>query len=66
MTASLVRWTAGEPLDAIRQVMDISAPKLTVAEPVQDAETVSILKDLGVDLAQGYHFGAPVAREPAP
>jgi EAL domain-containing protein (putative c-di-GMP-specific phosphodiesterase class I) len=30
-----------------------------IAEHVQDAATVQILRRLGVDHAQGYHFGHP-------
>jgi EAL domain-containing protein (putative c-di-GMP-specific phosphodiesterase class I) len=26
---------------------------------VEDAATAEVLRDLGVDLAQGYHFGRP-------
>ena len=32
----------------------------TVAEHVEDAETAHILADMGVDYAQGWHFGKPV------
>jgi diguanylate cyclase (GGDEF)-like protein/PAS domain S-box-containing protein len=32
----------------------------TVAEGVEDALTAAILRDLGVDLMQGYHFGRPM------
>jgi len=31
----------------------------TVAEGVEDAETLALLGELGVDLAQGYHLGRP-------
>lgn len=31
----------------------------TIAEGVEDAETLSLLSELGVDLAQGYHLGRP-------
>ena len=34
--------------------------KQTIAEFVADDDTVSLLRDCGVDLAQGYHFGRPV------
>jgi EAL domain-containing protein (putative c-di-GMP-specific phosphodiesterase class I) len=36
----------------------------TIAEGVEDADTLALLGDMGVDLAQGYHIGrpAPVAR----
>ncbi|MGA2927302.1 MAG: EAL domain-containing protein, partial [Solirubrobacteraceae bacterium] len=33
--------------------------KKTVAEFVSDDETVALLRDLGVDYAQGYHLGRP-------
>ncbi len=43
--------------------------KKTIAEYIEDAETVNTLTDLGVDFGQGYHLGrpAPVSRylEPA-
>jgi diguanylate cyclase (GGDEF)-like protein/PAS domain S-box-containing protein len=32
----------------------------TVAECVEDAGTAGVLRELGVDWAQGYHYGAPV------
>lgn len=38
--------------------------KLTVAEFVEDADTLSMVKNLGVDLAQGYYFGRPSAQIP--
>jgi diguanylate cyclase (GGDEF)-like protein len=34
--------------------------KTTIAEFVEDEETVTMLRDYGVDMAQGYHLGAPV------
>ena len=36
-----------------------SLRKLTIAEGVEDAETLSILRDYGVDYAQGFHIGRP-------
>ena len=40
----------------------------TVAEGVEDAETLELLRELGVDLAQGYHIArpAPVVSAAAP
>jgi EAL domain-containing protein (putative c-di-GMP-specific phosphodiesterase class I) len=35
----------------------------TVAEWVEDAQTAQMLRDMGVDLGQGYHFGKPVVDE---
>lgn len=39
--------------------------KTTVAEFVEDAATLDMVRDLGVDLAQGYHFDRPCAEHPA-
>lgn len=39
--------------------------KTTVAEFVEDAATFAMLRDLGVDLAQGYHFDRPSAEHPS-
>lgn len=36
----------------------------TVAEMVEEPETVQLLKDLGIDYAQGYHFAMPAAELP--
>lgn len=38
--------------------------KITVAEFVEDAATLSMVKNLGVDLAQGYYLGRPEANFP--
>ena len=35
----------------------------TIAEGVENAETVEVLREYGVDYAQGYHFGRPAAIE---
>jgi diguanylate cyclase (GGDEF)-like protein len=37
--------------------------KRTIAEFVEDAETATLLRELGVDMAQGYHLGAPIGLE---
>jgi diguanylate cyclase (GGDEF)-like protein len=37
--------------------------KTTIAEFVEDEETVTMLRAYGVDMAQGYHLGAPVGLE---
>jgi EAL domain-containing protein (putative c-di-GMP-specific phosphodiesterase class I) len=31
----------------------------TIAEGVEDAETLAVLEDYGVDFAQGFHLGRP-------
>ena len=36
--------------------------KIVVAEHVEDAATLDILRDLGIDLVQGFHLGRPSAR----
>jgi PAS domain S-box-containing protein len=37
---------------------------ITVAEGVEDRETLEFLRDLGVDRAQGYYLGRPAPPEP--
>jgi EAL domain-containing protein (putative c-di-GMP-specific phosphodiesterase class I) len=37
----------------------------TVAEGVEDAETLALVRELGVDVAQGYLLGRPAPLEPA-
>jgi diguanylate cyclase (GGDEF)-like protein len=37
--------------------------KTTIAEYVEDEATMEMLRDYGVDMAQGYHLGRPVALE---
>ncbi len=45
----------------VQAVADIAhgLGKRTIAEFVGDDDTVSVLRDCGVDLAQGYHLGRP-------
>lgn len=50
----------------VRALRDV-ARKLqiqTVAEMVEDSETVGFLKRIGIDFAQGYHFAMPAAELP--
>jgi diguanylate cyclase (GGDEF)-like protein/PAS domain S-box-containing protein len=53
----------GSPVDqlVVKAIVGIARGmgKRTVAEFVADEETVSLLRDIGVDCAQGYHFGMP-------
>ena len=35
--------------------------KTTIAEYVQDDATADLLREYGVDMAQGFHLGRPVA-----
>jgi EAL domain-containing protein (putative c-di-GMP-specific phosphodiesterase class I) len=39
--------------------------KITVAEYVEDAATLEMIRGLGVTLAQGYYLDRPVADHPA-
>jgi diguanylate cyclase (GGDEF)-like protein len=39
--------------------------KTTIAEYVQDDETIAMLREYGVDMAQGYHLGRPVGLDEA-
>jgi EAL domain-containing protein (putative c-di-GMP-specific phosphodiesterase class I) len=45
----------------VRAIVDLSGQlgKATIAEFVGDSETVELLRDYGVDFAQGYHVGRP-------
>ena len=36
----------------------------TIAEGVEDGETLALLQDFGVDYAQGFHLGRPVPLQP--
>ena len=46
----------------VQAVADIAhgLGKRTIAEFVGDDDTLSLLRDCGVDLAQGYHLGRPM------
>jgi EAL domain-containing protein (putative c-di-GMP-specific phosphodiesterase class I) len=37
----------------------------TIAEGVEDSETLELLRDYGVDLAQGFHLGRPEPLKPS-
>jgi PAS domain S-box-containing protein len=37
----------------------------TVAEGVENEETLTLLRDYGVDFAQGYHLGRPASMDPS-
>ena len=63
MEGSLVRRAATEPrvaaiihgLQNIADELDLT----TIAEWVEDDQTVTLLREIGVDWAQGFHFGRP-------
>lgn len=50
----------------VKSIADVARGmrKITVAEFVEDAETLAMLKEFGVDLAQGYHLDMPRADHP--
>ncbi len=54
---------ASDPVDQamVKSIIQVAhaVGKKTIAEYVQDAETLSMLCQLGVDYAQGYHIGEP-------
>lgn len=58
-----VRDLAANPVDQliVKALVDVvwGMGNLTVAEWVEDAETLELLISLGVDYGQGYFFGAP-------
>jgi EAL domain-containing protein (putative c-di-GMP-specific phosphodiesterase class I) len=51
----------------VRSIVDVARGmrKITVAEFVEDAESLEMLKSFGVDLVQGYHLDMPQADHPA-
>jgi diguanylate cyclase (GGDEF)-like protein len=59
-----VRGLASSPTDrlVVKAMVDIARGMgmKTIAEFVEDAETVTLLRELGVDYSQGYHHGRPV------
>ena len=58
-----IRSLATSPMDrlVVEAIVSIARGmgKKTVAEFVADEETVGLLRDIGVDCAQGYHIGIP-------
>jgi diguanylate cyclase (GGDEF)-like protein/PAS domain S-box-containing protein len=51
----------------VKSIVDVARGmnKITVAEFVEDAETLAMLKAFGVDMVQGYHLDMPRANHPA-
>jgi EAL domain-containing protein (putative c-di-GMP-specific phosphodiesterase class I) len=45
----------------VRAIVDVAKGlnKITIAEMVEDAETLALLRSVGVDQVQGYHLGHP-------
>jgi diguanylate cyclase (GGDEF)-like protein/PAS domain S-box-containing protein len=60
---TFVRDIANDPVDQamVRSINHIahSLDKLTIAEFVEDNEILDLLKDIGVDMVQGYYIGKP-------
>ena len=60
-----IRELAGTPMNQliVSAIVSIARGmgKKTIAEFVSSAETADLLRTLGVDLAQGYHVGVPLA-----
>ena len=60
---SFVRDMVSDPMDCamVRSINDIGhvMGKQTIAEFVEDDETLALLRELGVDFAQGYRLGRP-------
>lgn len=61
---SFIRNLRNRPDDQVlvKAMVDIAMAfgKKTIAEQVEDAETLALLKDYGVDYSQGYYTGRPV------
>ncbi|MCC5812163.1 MAG: EAL domain-containing protein [Ectothiorhodospiraceae bacterium] len=51
----------------VKAMIDVASGlgKKVVAEFVEDASTLDMLRELGVDLVQGYHLDRPVAKHPS-
>lgn len=51
----------------VKSIVDVARGmhKLTVAEFVEDADTLNMLRLFGVDMVQGYHLDMPCAAHPA-
>ena len=53
--------------DMIQSIVDLSRKQgiTTIAENIEDAETAELLREMGVNWGQGYHFGRPQFDTPA-
>jgi diguanylate cyclase (GGDEF)-like protein/PAS domain S-box-containing protein len=51
----------------VKSIVDVARGmrKTTIAEFVEDAETLAMLRQFGVDLVQGYHLDMPTGDHPA-
>lgn len=64
---AFIRNLARDPVDQelVRAMVQVARGlgRKTIAEWVEDADTLALLRTLGVDYAQGYHIGHPVPME---
>jgi diguanylate cyclase (GGDEF)-like protein len=60
LVSSKLDYQVVKSIVAIARCLD----KRTIAEGVQDGDTLGVLKQIGVDYAQGFHFGAPKRLSP--
>ncbi len=64
-----IRELGSSPADqqVVRAIVSIarSFGQKTVAEGVEDEATLTLVRELGVDYAQGFHIGRPAPTEPA-
>ena len=64
---SFIRDLRRDPVDRhlVRAIVEVGRAlgKQTIAEYVEDAETMDLLREIGVDYAQGYGVGRPVPLE---
>ena len=65
-----IRTLPSSPVDQVfvRAMVELAygLGKKTIAEFVEDEETLQLLEVLGVDFAQGYHIGRPAPLQPQP
>ena len=63
LISQFVGGPAGNPVDQVivKAIVPLAraAGRRTVAEFVADQDTLELLAELGVDLAQGFHIGRP-------
>jgi EAL domain-containing protein (putative c-di-GMP-specific phosphodiesterase class I) len=57
--------TSPHAVQVVRAIVGVARMlrKRTVAEGVEDAATLRLVRDLGIDAAQGFHLGRPYALE---
>ena len=57
----MIGWSAEYELGDVKALTDVAKGlgKTTVAEFVENAETLALLRAFGVDYAQGYYIGRP-------